>query len=126
MWRAGVAAAGWRTVDDGPVAAAIVSFLDERGDAAERTATLRTVLDRLPEDGRLVAVDHNQPRRAMARLGAVPALWRHGLPASRARYPTAREIASHGFVVERLRLVARERAQIVVARPREAVTVRTT
>lgn len=125
-WAAALAAAGWTTGGEGGVPAAVVSFLGERGDAVARTAVLARVLARLPPAGRLVVVDHNRPRRLLARLVAAPALWRRGLRAARARYPTAREIAASGFVVERLRLAEGERVQIVLARPRPGASLRTT
>lgn len=125
-WREVLARAGFAPADEGPVAAAVVSFLGERADAAARRATLGRVGTRLAAAGRLVVVDHNRPRRAAARLRALPTLWRRALGAARARYPTAREVAASGFAVERLRLAAGERVQLVVARPRAAATLRTT
>jgi SAM-dependent methyltransferase len=126
-WRVALAAAGWTVADDGVVPAAVLSFLGEAGDAAARRAALAAVARRLPPSGRLVVVDHNRPRRAFGRLWGVPALWRRGLRAARARYPTAREVAASGFVVERLVLPARERVQLVLARPRDgAAALRTT
>jgi hypothetical protein len=125
-WRAALEAAGWRVPPDGGVAAAVVvSFLGERGDAGARAALLDSVRVRLPPAGWLVVVDHNRPRRPPARLLAIPGLWARGLPAARASYPTAREIATCGFVVTRLDLAGGERVQVVLARPRAAAPVRT-
>jgi hypothetical protein len=124
-WRAALEAAGWRVVPDGGVAAAVVSFLGERGDAGARAALLGRVRARLSPAGWLVVVDHNRPRRPSARLLALPGLWARGLPAARASYPTAREIATCGFVVTRLGLAAGERVQVVLARPRAAAPLRT-
>jgi hypothetical protein len=125
-WRTLLARTGFAPAAEGPVAAAVVSFLGERGDAARRQALLERLATRLVATGRLVVVDHNRPRRVVARLRGLPALWRRGLGAARARYPTAREIAASGFAVERLRLAAGERVQLVVARPRTAAALRTT
>lgn len=125
-WGAALGAGGWSVAIDGPVAAAVVSFLGEPGDPAARGAVLRQAADRLAVDGTLVVVDHSRPRGPIGRVAALPGLWIHRLGAARAAYPTAREIAARGFVVERLRLAARERVQVVAARPRQATPLRTT
>jgi hypothetical protein len=104
--------------DEGSVEGAVVSFLGQGADPAARRETLAALRARLGPAGRLVVVDHNQPRRWLPRVIALPWLWRHRLAPERARYPTAREIAANGFMVEALRLAAGERVQLVVARPR--------
>ena len=69
----------------------------------------------------LIVADHNRPRRMVDALRAIVA--RPLVPGStpserwqRLARPTAREVQAAGFRVERLRLVAGERVQIVVSR----------
>lgn len=96
--------------------AAVVSFLGTPADPVARRTQLERLRQALPPGAPLVVVDHNQPRRLVARLvGWLVLLWR-GLPPVRARYPAARELVASGFVVERLRLAHGERLQLVVAR----------
>jgi hypothetical protein len=97
-------------------AGAIASFLGAAAPPAARRATLVAVRDRLPPGARLVRLDHNQPRSWWQRAVGVAALALRGLPPARARYPAARELASLGLDVERLRLAQGERVQLVVAR----------
>ncbi len=96
--------------------AAVVSFVGAVADPAARRALLEGLRHALPAGAPLVVVDHNQPRRAVARVVGWIVLLLRGLPPVRARYPTARELAALGFVVERLRLADGERVQLVVAR----------
>lgn len=68
----------------------------------------------------LVVVDHNRPRSAAAALLALIAppwlqSWSTARRWRRLAQPTAREVQSAGFRVDRLRLAAGERVQIVVA-----------
>ena len=111
------ALAPWRDPnDDGAPAAAVVAFLGAPGRPEERQRVLRDLRRRLPAGARLVLVDHNQPRAWWRRILAAPSLVRAGLGPARARYPAARELAALGFQVERLRLAAGERIQLIVAR----------
>lgn len=86
----------------------------------DRASALRNLVGALPPGSVVVVVDHNRPRRRGAALGAIGrSPWVPGWsPAARWRrlaYPTARELQDAGFRVERLRLVAGERVQIVVS-----------
>ena len=99
-----------------PAAAAVVSFLGAPVVAAQRAALLDAVRAALPAGAPLVVVDHNQPRTWARRLIGAALLVARGMAPSRARHPTARELAGRGFAVERLRLAAGERVQLVVAR----------
>ena len=101
---------------DGDATAAVVVFLGAAPSPDERQATLRGMQSRLPPGAPLVLVDHNQPRAQWRRAVALFPLLAGGLRPSRARYPAARELAALGFAVERLRLAAGERVQLVVAR----------
>jgi hypothetical protein len=96
--------------------AAVVSFVGTRADPVARRTLLQRLRQTLPAGAPIVVVDHNQPRRMMARVFGWVALLSRGLPPLRARYPTARELAALGFVVERLRLAHGERVQLVMAR----------
>ncbi len=106
---------------DASIAALAVSFLCDGADAGARAALLAELARVCVPGGALVAVDHNRPRR---RAAAFVALLAPPRPAGRtlvARWrrlarPTAREVRAAGFVVERLRLAAGERVQIVFAR----------
>lgn len=101
------------------IAALTVSFLGAEGHAH---AVLLGELARVcAPGGVLIAVDHNRPRRRMAALVAVAARpcpigpnpaarWR------RLAHPTARQVWAAGFTIERLRLAAGERVQVVFAR----------
>ena len=97
-------------------AAAVVSFVGARTDVAARQACLEAVRARLAPGAPLVLVDHNQPRTWWRRLVAAAPLAVHGLTPARGHYPAARELQALGFRVERLRLAAGERLQLVVAR----------
>ena len=110
-------AARVRVARDGDVAAAAVcDFRDvlERS----RLAGLAAVAARLPAGAPLVVVDHNHPRDWWRRGVGAALLVARGLPPARARHPVAREAAEHGFAIERLRLAAGERVQLVLARRR--------
>jgi hypothetical protein len=98
--------------------AAVVAFLGSPAAPAERQATLRALGTRLAPGAPLLLVDHNQPRTYWRRLIAFTTLAAAGFPPTRARYPTARELAALGFVVERLRLTCGERIQLITARRR--------
>jgi hypothetical protein len=103
------------TVPEG-AGAAVVSFVGAPADPTARQTLLGGLRRALPPGGPLVLIDHNQPRRLVARvLGAVALLLR-GLSPARARYPAARELAALGFTVERLRLAEGERVQLIGAR----------
>jgi len=87
----------------------------------ERIRMLAEITGVLAAEGTLVVVDHNRPRRPWAAFRAligpprVPGVW----PAVRWRrvaYATAREVQRAGFRVDRLRFVAGERIQIVIAK----------
>jgi len=101
--------------DDG-VGAAIASFLGAADGPAARQAVLASLRARLSPGAPLLLIDHNQPRAWWRRAVGVVALAVRGLPAARARYPAARELAALGLPVERLRLACGERVQLVLAR----------
>lgn len=102
---------------DAPVAA-VCDFRDEPSGHAPWAARLPALATGLPAGAVLVVVDHNQPRARWRRVLGMIVLAAHGFPPMRARYPTAREIAARGFVVERLHLLDGERLQLVRARRR--------
>ena len=102
---------------DAPVAA-VCDFRDEPSEHAPWAARLAPLAARLQAGAVLVVVDHNQPRTWWRRALGMLVLVARGFPPMRARYPTAREIAARGFVVERLRLLDGERVQLVRARRR--------
>jgi hypothetical protein len=86
----------------------------------ERRRVLREVAEGLAGEGGVVVVDHNRPRRlvdALAAVAGAPSVpgWSPAARWRRLAYPTARAVQGAGFRVERLRLVAGERVQIVVA-----------
>ena len=96
-------------------AAAVVVWLGTSPVPARRMETLATLRARLPLGATLIVVDHNQPRRLVARWLAAMALLVRGMMPSRARYPVAREVAANGFAIESLRLHDRECVQLVKA-----------
>jgi hypothetical protein len=102
--------------DDEMPVAAVCAFLGETGEPEARHRRLALLAGRLPPGAPIVVVDHNRPRtwwrRAYAGLGLVL----QGLAPGRARHPVARELRDHGFAIERLRLAAGERVQLVVGR----------
>ncbi len=102
--------------DGAGAAAAIATFLGAGDGPADRQQILAAVRARLPMGAPLVLLDHNQPRTWWRRLVGVAALTLRGLPPARARYPAARELATLGLRIERLRLARGERVQLVVAR----------
>jgi len=104
--------------------AAVVSFLGAAIGPGERQAMLAALRARLAPGAPLLLVDHNQPRRWLPRALATAFLLARGLRPGRARYPVARETQALGFVVERLRLAAGERVQLVLARAPGAVPAR--
>ncbi len=86
----------------------------------ERGRVLAALAARTPEGARLAVVDHNRPRRLLGALRAVlgPPHVLGRSPAARWRRladPTARVTQATGFRVDRLRLIAGERVQVVVA-----------
>jgi hypothetical protein len=97
-------------------AAAVVAFLGQVARPAERQALLSALRRRLPPGAPLVLIDHNQPRARWRRAVGWLRLGAARLPAARARYPAARELAALGFAVDRLRLTCGERVQLVLAR----------
>jgi hypothetical protein len=99
-------------------AAAVCVFLGEPIALLARGARLRVLAARMPIDAPLVVIDHNQPRTWWRRAVGAVVLMASGRMPSRARHPVAREVHDHGFVVERLRLAAGERVQLVLARGR--------
>jgi hypothetical protein len=98
----------------------IVSAVGHPAPAEERHAVLRDVVLGLAGNGGVVVVDHNRPRRLFAALAAVVGTprvpgWSPGRRWRRLAHPTARAVQGAGLRVDRLRLVAGERVQIVVA-----------
>lgn len=109
------------SIRDGALAWVGVSFLGNASPAARRRALLAEAARVLAAAGTLVVVDHNRPRRRLAAMVAVGAPPRPpgGTPAAawrRLAWPTAREVRGAGLVVDRLRLAAGERVQVVFAR----------
>ena len=102
--------------DDEPPAAAIVTFLGARDDPTSWQASLASLRSRLAHGAPIVLIDHNQPRAWWRRVLGVATLAIRGFGPARARYPAARELATLGLDVERLRLACGERVQLVVAR----------
>ena len=101
----------------------VLSLVERRPRAEERSRLLGAIRNRLAAGERLVVVDHNRPRRSLpALLALVRSPWVVGTsPAARWRrlaYPTARELQAVGYDVERLLLAAGERVQIIVGRTR--------
>lgn len=99
----------------GDAVAAVCDFRDEPSEHTPWGSRLAPLATRLPPGSVLVVVDHNQPRGWWQRVVGTIVLAARGVPPMRARYPTAREIAAQGFVVERLRLCDGERIQLVRA-----------
>jgi hypothetical protein len=97
---------------------AVMVFLGAAVDPASRQSELRGLEHRLPVGAPLLLVDHNQPRALWRRVPAWVRLALGGIGPARARYPAARELATLGFAVERLRLARGERVQLVLARRR--------
>jgi hypothetical protein len=99
----------------------MLTFVSQSPSTSARNAAVADALQRLPEDGTLVVVDHNRPRRRLAALAALVRSPRIAgvAPSARRRrqvYPAARELQAAGWRVDRLRLVAGERVQLVFAR----------
>ena len=98
-----------------------VSLVGRDPDAEERRRRFTALAAALAPGGVLVALDHNRPRRLPAALWAVIAApfvpgWSPVRRWRRLARLTAREVQGAGLRVERLRLVAGERVQVIVAR----------
>jgi SAM-dependent methyltransferase len=110
----------------GVLRAIALSFVGHASAPVERRSLLAEIHRALIAGGVLVLLDHNRPRH---RVAALAALVRRPLVAGptpgarwrRLAYPAAREAQAVGFTVQRLRLVAGERVQLVVAAKVEAV-----
>lgn len=106
----------------------VVNAVGHAIDTDERLRMLADLAAAVPAGGRVVVVDHNRPRRIGEALAALigPPFVPGRSPAARWRRLaglTARTVQAAGFRVERLRLTAGERVQVVVAtRTRVAVT----
>jgi hypothetical protein len=110
----------WDTPPPGGSAATAVSLVGLDPSHEDRHRVFLALAAALAPASVLIVVDHNRPRRmaaALAALAAAPAVpgaspvrrWR------RLARPTAREVQAAGFRVERLRFVAGERVQVVIA-----------
>jgi hypothetical protein len=99
----------------GPPRAAVCVFVGDAASIDERRERLRRLGERLPAGAPLLAVDHNQPRAWWRRCIGHAVLAARGFAPSRGRRSVALDIHDVGFRVERLRLVAGERIQLVVA-----------
>jgi len=109
----------WPSTDT-PYTVLVVWMVGRRAPSEERGRVLAELASRFAPKGRLIVVDHNRPRRLPAALAALAGPpWVPGWsPAGRwhrLAHPTAREVQAAGFRVDRLRLVAGERVQVVVA-----------
>ena len=107
-----------------------VSFVGHASSAGERQAVLSEARRVLVENGALLLLDHNRPRRLAQALGALAGRPRvPGRTAAgrwrRLAYPTAREAQAAGFSVAWLRLIAGERVQLVLARRTRGSSART-
>ena len=121
LGHADVAWIAWGAPIPDAAAALAVVLIGSDPSPTDRQRTFARLAAALVPDGYLVVVDHNRPRRLGAALTAlVRTPWLPGwVPSRRWRRlacPTAREVQAAGLRVERLRLVAGERAQVVVAR----------
>jgi hypothetical protein len=96
-----------------PASAGVCSFLNERAHAHARALRLNALTTRLPAGAPIVVVDHNRPRRLLARFANALLLLARATSPARAAYPTARELHQHAFAVRCLRLAAGERIQLV-------------
>jgi hypothetical protein len=103
------------------VAVLVLSWVGRAPTEPACSAALARAEASLAAEGTLVVVDHNRPRRLAAALTAV--LRSPGVPGAtpatrwrRLAHPTARAVQAAGFRVERLRLAAGERVQVVFAR----------
>jgi len=106
---------------DRSIAWLLVSFVGDASLPATRGALLAELWRVVAPDGTLVLVDHNRPRRLPAALVATmlpprPPSARPAAAWRRLAYPTAREAHAVGFIVDRLRLAADERVQVVWTR----------
>ena len=120
-WRRDVEDLVARELGPSAARAVTVSFVGQPASADARRSALADAVRALAADETLVVVDHNRPRSHLAALAAlVRAPWIPGIaPAARWRrqgHWTARELQDAGFRVERLRLAAGERVQVVFAR----------
>ena len=118
---AGVAWIGWGSSPHADaIGATAVSLIGLDPEPEDRRQVFAALADALAPSGVLVVVDHNRPRRTSAVFGALAgAPWVPGWTLAgrwrRLARPTAREVQAAGFRVEKLRLVASERVQVVVA-----------
>lgn len=118
---AGIVWIGWGSSPRaGAIGATGVSLIGLDPSPEDRCQVFAALADALEPGSVLVVVDHNRPRRVSAALEALAgAPWvPGGTPGGRWRRLarlTAREVQAAGFRVEKLRLVAGERVQVVVA-----------
>jgi SAM-dependent methyltransferase len=114
------AAAGALPFADASVRWLVLSFLGDASEGDRRDLLLAEVVRIVAPAAHMIVVDHNRPRR---RAAALAALLRSPRPARvqplaawrRLAYPTAREVHAAGFTVDRLRLAAAERIQVIFA-----------
>jgi hypothetical protein len=119
-WRREVEALIARELGAAAARAVTVSFVGRNPSTNARRTAVADAARALGADGTLVVVDHNRPRRRLAALAAlVRAPWIPGVAPSvrwhRQAHWTARELQDAGFRVDRLRLAAGERVQVVFA-----------
>ncbi len=108
---------------DGSARYLVLSFLGDASDARRRAAIITEVARVATPGASIVVVDHNRPRHPAAAIVALvrsprPAGWQPIAAWQRLAYPSARELRAAGFAVDRLRLAADERLQVISARRR--------
>lgn len=121
----GGAVVGWTDWDEAlapsvPTSPMVLNAVGRAIGADERSRVLSALAAASSAGDTLVVVDHNRPRRLVAAVAAVlgPPAVPGGSPAARWRRlagATARALEASGFRVERLRLAAGERVQVVIA-----------
>jgi hypothetical protein len=109
------------TVADASIAWMALWLVGDASSSATRTAVFADAVRMLAPGATLIVVDHNRPRQFPAAVAAVVRAPRPPgrSPAARWRRlarATAQEVRAAGLAVERLRLAAGERIQVVVAR----------